>query len=147
MKDLIIKNDNFVDIDFKTREKYNAFVKFNLKYADQIIFTTDFLPVQYEKLKKAVKDTTNLDIKDNGFCRAASDIKGQKSNLVEIENNYNLYEYLIDLGSIFAVNEEENLKDVCFLKAGEVYCYTVTHEEMCIMAGEEEKMFEKPQGK
>lgn len=134
MTDLIIKNDNYIDVNFKSRKEYNEFIKFNLKYADQIIFVVDYVSNQYEKL--------NFEIIDSGFAQAASDMKGENSHLIEVKNNYNLYEYLISCENFFGFKEENDIRDVCFLKSGEVYCYTITHEEVCIISEVVGKLFQ-----
>lgn len=143
MTDLIIKNDNFIDVNLKSRKEYNEFIKFNLKYADQIIFTVDYVSNQYEKLSVDVKNQVDLEIIDSGYVRAASDMKGENSYLIEVKNNYNLYEYLINCENIFDFEEENDMRDMCFLKSGEVYCYTITHEKVCIISEEERIIFEK----
>uniref|UniRef100_N2ADU2 Uncharacterized protein n=1 Tax=Eubacterium plexicaudatum ASF492 TaxID=1235802 RepID=N2ADU2_9FIRM len=91
-----------------------------------------------DEFNKSIWSDLNYSVLDYGFVRAASNFENDKSHLVLLKKDYYVYNFFKGKKGIFDFRDEDSnlgitLEDPAFIKNEEVFCYTVTHEKICIV--------------
>lgn len=138
MKDLQIRKENFLGYIPKSNKEYQKFIQIILNYADSVCFTIKPFLDNLDEFNKSIWSELNYSVLDYGFVRAASDFKNDKSHLVLLKKDYYVYNFFKGKKGIFDFQGEDSnlgitLEDPAFIKNEEAFCYTVTHEKICIV--------------
>lgn len=138
MRDLEIKKENFYGYIPKNRKDYLTFIRSVLDDADAVCFTVKPYLDNIDEFNRSIWSQLQYSVVDYGFARAASNFKNEKSHLILFQNDYFIYQFFMEKDDIFAYAKEDanlgiTLEDPAFIKDGEVFCYTVTHEKICIV--------------
>lgn len=138
MKDLQIRKENFFGYIPKSNKEYQKFIQIILNYADSVCFTIKPFLDNIDEFNKSIWSELNYSVLDYGFVRAASNFENDKSHLVLLKNDYYVYNFFKGKKGIFDFRDEDSnlgitLEDPAFIKNEEVFCYTVTHEKICIV--------------
>lgn len=136
--DIKIMKEPFWDCTPKSRKGYHWFIRLILNYADAVCFTVRPFFDGIDELNGSIWSDMQYSVLDYGFAGAASDFAGYKSHLVIFRADYSAYEFFQGRKGIFDFCEEDagsgiTLEDPASMKDGEVFCYTVTHEKICIV--------------
>lgn len=138
MKDLQIIKENFFGYIPKSSKEYQKFIQIILNYADSVCFTIKPFLDNIDEFNKSIWSELNYSVLDYGFVRAASNFENDKSHLVLLKKDYYVYNFFKGKKGIFDFRDEDSnlgitLEDPAFIKNEEVFCYTVTHEKICIV--------------
>lgn len=138
MKDLQIIKENFFGYIPKSNKEYQKFIQIILNYADSVCFTIKPFLDNIDEFNKSIWSELNYSVLDYGFVRAASNFENDKSHLVLLKKDYYVYNFFKGKKGIFDFRDEDSnlgitLEDPAFIKNEEVFCYTVTHEKICIV--------------
>lgn len=138
MKDLQIIKENFFGYIPKSSKEYQKFIQIILNYADSVCFTIKPFLDNIDEFNKSIWSELNYSVLDYGFVRAASNSENDKSHLVLLKKDYYVYNFFKGKKGIFDFRDEDSnlgitLEDPAFIKNEEVFCYTVTHEKICIV--------------
>ncbi len=122
----------------KNKKEYQKFIQIILYYADSVCFTIKPFLDNIDEFNKSIWSELTYSVLDYGFARAASGFKNDKSHLVLLKKDYYVYSFFKGKKGIFDFREEDSslgitLEDPAFIKNEEVFCYTVTHEKICIV--------------
>ena len=135
MGSIKIKDIKFVPCDFGNGNTYKKIMKKILNYADEVVFTiTPFLENDDEFKNSrwsALSDSFLYSVYDT----APSDWPNDKHSMVVLNVDYYVYDYFLNLRDFFEIQEDDkyeiSMKDPAFMKNGEIFCYTISHEEAC----------------
>ncbi len=135
MGSMKIKDTKFVPCDFGNGNTYKKIMKKILNYADEVVFTiTPFLENDDEFKNSrwsALSDSFLYSVYDT----APSDWPNDKHSMVVLNVDYYVYDYFLNLRDFFEIQEDDkyeiSMKDPAFMKNGEIFCYTISHEEAC----------------
>lgn len=138
MKGLEIREGIFWGYVPKKYNEYKKFIQIILNYADSVCFTIKPFLDNLDEFNKSIWSELNDSVLDYGFARAASNFESDKSHLILLKKDYYVYKFFQGKKGIFDFLEEDpnlgiTLEDPAFIKNVEVFCYTVTHEKMCIV--------------
>lgn len=138
MENLKRKKEPFWGYIPKGRKEYNRFIRVVFDHADSVCFTVKPFLDNIDEFNNSIWSAMRYSVLDHGFARAASNPANVKSHLILLKKDYYLYDFLQRKNSIFDFTEEDPdcgiwLDDPAFIKDGEVFCYTVTHEKICIV--------------
>ncbi len=138
MKDLQIRKENFFGYIPKSNKEYQKFIQIILNYADSVCFTIKPFLDNIDEFNKSIWSELNYSVLDYGFVRAASNFENDKSHLVLLKKDYYVYNFFKGKKGIFDFRDEDSnlgitLEDPAFIKNEEVFCYTVTHEKICLV--------------
>lgn len=116
-----------------SRREYLGFIRLVLKYADTVCFTVCPYLDNPGELGSSIWSCLSDSVLDYGFAQAVSYPPDVRHCLVLFRKDYCLCEFLQSRKGIFDFEEEDpvlgiRLEDPAFLKNGEIFCYTVTHE-------------------
>lgn len=139
MRDLENRKAPFRGYIPRDRKEYHRFIRLILAYADSVCFTVKPFLDNLEEFNSSIWSGMKYSVLDHGFARAASNAPGCKSHLILLKKAYPVYDFLQSRNHIFDFTREDaafgiTLEDPAFIKGGEVFCYTVTHEKICFVA-------------
>ena len=138
MEDLMQSKEEFFDYIPKNKKEYQNMIQCVLYHADFVCFTVLPFLDNIGEFNNSIWSRMRYSVADYGFARAASDSRNDKSHLILFKKDYFVYQFLKEKSNIFDFQEEDSvsgimLEDPAFIRKGEVFCYTITHEKMCIM--------------
>ncbi len=139
MKDLEVRTDSFIGYIPKNKKDYLKFIQLILRYADSVCFQINPFLDNIDEFNRSIWGEMADSVLDYGFARAASDPENVKHHLVLLNKDYFVWQFLKERKGIFDYTQEDSglgitLEDPAFIKDGKVFCYTVTHEKICIVA-------------
>lgn len=138
MEDIKLKKEPFVGYIPKGRKAYHRFIRLIFNYADSVCFTVRPFLDGIDEFNSSIWSAMQYSVLACGFASAASDFSCSKSHLVILQTDYSVYEFLQGRNGVFDFQEEDpasgiTFEDPAFIRDGEVFCYTVTHEKICIV--------------
>lgn len=139
MKDIEIIKENFFDYIPKNKKEYQKFIQFILNHADSVCVTIKPFLDNIAEFNRSIWAEMKYSVLDYGFARAASNFKNDKSHLILLKKDYSVIHFFKERKGIFDFSEEDtnlgiSLEDPAFIKDDKVFCYTVTHEKICIVS-------------
>ena len=138
-----VKNDMSVLCNLIKKKDYIHFLKNVLSYSDEVYMLTN----AYSREEFENSMWTSLKYNFSDFFYGTCDRRYDQGAFVSFPCNYAIREFLLNKENMYDFDISENgadisLEDPAFVKNGEIFCYTITHENFCIISKEVyEKIF------
>ena len=135
-----IKDTDFVFCDFGKRHTYKKIIKKILNHAEQVVFRiTPFLDNDDEFRNSRWSELSGSFLY-SVYDSALSDQPNEKHAMVVLKSDYYVYDYFLNLHDFFEIQEDDKfdlyLQNPAFMKNGVIFCYTISHEELCFIEKE-----------
>lgn len=139
-----IKDTKFVPCDFGNGHIYKKIMKKILNYADEVVFAIGPFLDNDDEFKNSRWSELSDSFLYSVYDSAPSDLPDNKHSMIVLKSDYYVYDYFLNLSDLFEIQEDDELgismENPAFMKNGEIFCYAVSHEEMCVI---EEELWEQ----
>lgn len=130
-----IKDTKFVPCDFGNAHTYKKIIKKILNYADEVVFTIQPFLENDDEFKNSRWSELSGSFLYSVYDSAPSDQPNDKHSMIVLKNDYYVYDYFLNLCDFFEIQEDDkygiSIEDPAFIKNGEIFCYAISHEEIC----------------
>lgn len=130
-----IKDTKFVPCDFGNAHTYKKIIKKILNYADEVVFTIQPFLENDDEFKNSRWSQLSGSFLYSVYDSAPSDQPNDKHSMIILKNDYYVYDYFLNLCDFFEIQEDDkygiSIEDPAFIKNGEIFCYAISHEEIC----------------
>lgn len=138
MENIKLRKERYIGYVPRNQEEYIKFITYILKEADIVCFIIHPYLDNSDEFKQTKWKDLESSIVDIGFAHSPSygDIN---SFLIKFKSDYFLYKFFMERQNIFDFFSEDEdtgltMEDPAFIKDEEVLCYTVTHEQVCVVS-------------
>ena len=141
MKNMKIKQEHFIDYIRKNKtdhKEYIRIIRMLIKHADAVCFTIKPFLDTVDDFYHSIWSAMRFSVLDYGYAESAIDEAGKKSCMILLRTDYELYDFMQNRKNLFDFGQEDPyfgfaLENPAFIKDGEVFCYTISHEENCLV--------------
>lgn len=130
-----IKDTKFVPCDFGNGHTYRKIIKKILSHADEVVFTVHPFLDDDDEFKNGRWSNLSDSFLYSVYDHAPTDQPNDKSSMIILKNDYYVYDYFLNLCDLYEIQEDDtygiSIEDPAFMKNGEIFCYSISHEEGC----------------
>ena len=138
MKEAKMKESGYVSYAVDAHNEYLRLIKVILKHADIVCFTVHPFLDSLEEFFDSAWAFLGENVLYMTCDRAIGDNVGEKTNLIFLKNDYFLYDFFINKRNMDDFKEDPKtgvtLENPVFIENKEIICYTITHEEICVIS-------------